>query len=93
MRYKAQQILHAVAGLILNLAFHMEDQYGVVYMVNIFLFPDLSLSEISQAALVAKRWYTALDIRKLTTYADTASLLHHQKVVPIVGWDAAKSML
>ena len=44
--YKAPWISHVVSGLVLNLAFHKEDPDGVRFTVKIFLFPDLSLSEI-----------------------------------------------
>ena len=82
-----------VAGLILSLAFHTEDPDGVEDTVNIFLFPDLSLSAISKAALVVRRWDTTLDIRTMVAYSDTASLLQHQEVELIIGWEAAVNIL
>ena len=82
-----------MAGLILSLAFHTEDPDGVEDTVNIFLFPDLSLSAISKAALVVRRWDTTLDIRTMVAYSDTASLLQHQEVELIIGWEAAVNIL
>ena len=93
MRYKTPLILQAVVALIPNLAFHTEDPDDFRYTVKIFLSPNLPLSENSEAAMVARQWDTALDIRTLTTYSDIAYLLHIHKVAPIVGWEAAKRML
>ena len=41
LRYIETQTLHAVAGLILNLAFHTEDLDGVGETVKHFLLPNL----------------------------------------------------
>ena len=54
--------------------------------VNIFMFPDLSLSAGSEASMVTRRWDTALDANTLTSYADVAALMKHQRLPPIVGW-------
>ena len=86
MRFKPPQISHAVAGLILNLTFNTKDPDGFRDTVNILLFPDLSLSVSSKAALVIGWWDTAVYRRTMTTYTKTASLLHRQKVAPIVLW-------
>ena len=75
MSYKAPCISYAVVGLVLNLAFHIEDPDEAGYTVKNFLFPDLSLSASSEAALVARRWDTALDSSMLATYTYTTSLL------------------
>ena len=93
MRYKDTRISHAVTVLIINLAFFIEDPYGVGYTVDILLFPKLSLSAGSEAVLVAQRWYIALDSSTLTTYTDTASLLHPHNISPITGWESTVSML
>ena len=85
MRFKPPQISHAVAGLILNLTFNTKDPDGFRDTVNILLFPDLSLSVSSKAALVIGWWDTDYS-STLTTYTKTASLLHSQKVAPIVLW-------
>ena len=60
---------------------------------KIFLFLDLSLSAGSEAALVARRWYMALNISTLTMYTDTATRLHLQKINPVVGLEAAVSIM
>ena len=64
-----------MVGLILNLSFHKEDSYGFRDTVTIFLFPRISLLDISEAALVVMQWYMVLDSSILTTYSDTAYLL------------------
>ena len=60
---------------------------------SIFFSPSLSLSAASEAALVARRWYTALYSSTLITYTDTTSLLQFQKVDTIIIWEAAVNML
>ena len=70
----------------------MDAPNGVRDTVNILLLPNLSLSEIYEAALVARQWDRALNTITLTTYQDTTYLLHHQKVATIVRWEVAKSM-
>ena len=82
-----------MAGLILSLAFHTEDPDGVEDTVNIFLLPNLSLSSGFKAALVARWWDTELYIGTLVTYSNTALLLQHQEVAPIIGWEAAVNIL
>ena len=62
-------------------------------MVNIFQFPDLSLSAGSEASMVTRRWDTSLDAKKMTSYADAAALMKQQRILPIVGWEAAEKML
>ena len=86
MRFKPPQISHAVAGLILNLTFNTKDPDGFRDTVNILLFLKLSLSVSSEAALVIGWWDTEVYSSTLTTYTKTASLLHSQKVAPIVLW-------
>ena len=71
--------------MLIRLSFHTEYPSGVGDTVSIFLFPNLSLSARSKAALVSRRWYIELDSSMLTTYDNTASLLIHQKVDPIFG--------
>ena len=51
----------------LSLEFHIEDPDGVKDTFNIFLFPNLSLSDRSEVALVTRRWDTDLGSRMLTT--------------------------
>ena len=51
-------------------------------MVNIFQFPDLSLSAGSEASMVTIIWDTALDVKKMTSYADAAALIKQQRILP-----------
>ena len=71
-------------GLILNLIFHTEYPDGVGDTVKIFQLLDLSISKISEMALVARRWGTALDISTPNMYANTTYLLQRQKLAPIM---------
>ena len=93
LRCKAPQVTHVVAVLLLGLHFHTEDPDCVNDTVNIFMFPDLSLSTGSEASMVTRRWDTDLDANTLTSYADAAALMHQQHIPPIVGWEAAEKML
>ena len=82
-----------MALLLLGLHFHTEDPDCVNDTVNIFMFPDLSLSAGSEATMVTRRWDTALDANTLTSYADAAALMKQQRIPPIVGWESAAKML
>ena len=82
-----------MAVLLLGLHFHTEYLDCVNDTVNIFMFPDLSLSAGSEASMVTWRWDTALDANTLTSYADAAALMKQQHISPIVGWEAAAKML
>ena len=93
LRYKAPRVTHAVAFLLLGLHSYTEDPDCVNDTVNIFMFTDLSLSSGSEASMVTRRWDTALDTKTLTSYADAAALMKHQRIPPIVGWEAAEKML
>ena len=61
--------------------------------VKICLFPDLSIAESSEYALLSNRLDTALDRNSHTYYKDAAALLQNQKVTPVVGWRAAVKQL
>ena len=52
LRCKVPQVTHAVAVVLLGLHFHTEDPDCVNDTVNIFQFPDLSLSAGSEASMV-----------------------------------------
>ena len=54
--------------------------------MNIFMFPDLSISAGTEAALVARRLDTALNSNTLTSYANTDVLMTKQRVSPIMEW-------
>ena len=81
-----------MAVLLLGLHFHTEYLDCVNDTVNIFMFPDLSLSAGSEASMVTWRWDTALDANTLTSYADAAALMKQQRIPPIVGWEAVEKM-
>ena len=81
-----------VAGLLLSLFFTQKTLMRSGTQ-SIFFSPSLSLSAASEAALVARRWYTALYSSTLITYTDTTSLLQCQKVDTIIIWEAAVNML
>ena len=91
--YKYHHIYHVVLGVIINLSFFTEDLYGARDTVNIFLFPNISLSEVLEAELEAQRWDTELDISILITYSNTSVLLKENMVAPTVVWEASFSML
>ena len=77
----------------LALAFHTADPDGVGDALNVLLFPDLSPSEGSEAALLTKKWYAILGGSTLTSFADTSLLMGKQKAAPIAGWDEASHQL
>ena len=93
LRCKAPLVTHAVAFLLLGIHFHTEDPDCVNDTVNIFMFPELSLSAGSEASMVTRRWDTALDANSLMSYADAAALMKQQRIPPILGWEAAAKML
>ena len=66
---------HSVAVLLLGIHFQTEDPDCVNDTVNIFQFPDLSLSARSEASMVTRRWDKALDANTLTSYNDAAALM------------------
>ena len=86
-------ISHIVAGILLSLALYIEDPDRVRDTVNIFLFTDLSLSAISEATLVSRRWGTAPDSSPLVNFKEIASLLQRKNVDPVIGLQAAVIML
>ena len=45
-----------VAFMVMALASHTEDPDGVGDALNIFLFPDISLSDGLEAALLTRKW-------------------------------------
>ena len=91
MRYQAQapHIYHAVAGTILSLVLYLAELGRAGETVNLFLFPNLLLFIVSEAALVSRMWYLGLDIITLATFVETASLLQGHLVKPMVGWEAS----
>ena len=43
--------------------------------------------------MVTQIWDTALEAYTMTSYTDAAALMKHQRIPPIVGWEAAANML
>ena len=56
LRFRAPHISHAVAVLVLGPAFYSRDPESVGDAINVFLFPELPPLEISEVALLARRW-------------------------------------
>ena len=52
LRLKALRVTHTLEVLLLGLHFHIEDPECVNDTVNIFMFPDLSLSAGSETSMV-----------------------------------------
>ena len=82
-----------MAVLLLGHDLFTEDPDFVNDTVNIFQFPDLSLSAGSEASMVARRWDTSLDANTMTSYADADALMKQQRILPIVVWEAAAKIL
>ena len=61
--------------------------------MKIFMFPYLYLAAGAEAALVSRRWETALESNTLTSYADTVALMTKQRIYPIMGWEGASKIL
>ena len=80
----APRISHAILVLVLGLAFYSEDPDGVGDAISILIFPDLSPSASSEAALLARRWDTILGGGAFTTFSDTSLLLAKEKVKPVM---------
>ena len=91
--FRPQRISHAVAVMVIALAFHTEDPDGVGDALNSFLFPDLPPSAGSETALLTRKWDSILGGGTLTSFAYTILLIEKQKVSPITGWDEASSQI
>ena len=50
--FRPPHIPHTILVMVMVLAFHTEDPYGVGDVLNIFLFPDLSPLTVLEAALL-----------------------------------------
>ena len=85
--------MHAVAVLLLGIHFFTEDHDCVNDNVNIFQFPNLSLSTGSESSMVTQRWDTMLDSNTMTSYAEAAALMKQQRIPPIFGWEAKVKIL
>ena len=73
LQCKTPRVTHYVAVLLLGIHFHTKDPDYVKNTVNIFHFPDISLSAGSEAAMVTRIWNTALDSNTMTSYANSAT--------------------
>ena len=83
-----------VAVLVLGLALYSEDPDGMGDAINVFMFTDLSLSAVLEAALLERRWYAVLGGGvALTSFADTSLLLSKQRVESVTIWEAADKKL
>ena len=56
MHYRAPQIPHAVAVMVLGLDFYIQNTDGMGGTVNILLFPYLSPSDGSKAVIMVWIW-------------------------------------
>ena len=93
LRFRPPYTPHAVAFMVMALAFHTKDPDGVGDMLNIFLFPDLSPLVGSEADLLTQKWYVILGGGTLTSFANMSLLMGKQKVAPIAEWYEAYSQL
>ena len=82
-----------MAVVLLGIHFFTKDPDCANNTVNIFQFPDLSLYVGSEAYMVTRRWDTALESNTMTSYADAAALVKKQRILTIVGWEAAAKIL
>ena len=79
--------------MVMSLAFHTKDPYGMGGVLNIFLFPDLSPLTWLEAALLTQKWDLILGGGTLNFFTDTILMMGKKKVVPIAGWDKAESQV
>ena len=93
LRFRPLRIPHAVAVMMMELAFHNKDPDRVGDALNIFFFPDLSPSSGSEASLLTQKWDTIFGGGTLTSFAEKILLMKKQKVAPIVGWDESAYQL
>ena len=61
--------------MVMALVFHTKDPGRVGDTLDIFLFPDLSPSAGSDAALLTRKWDVILGGGTLTSFADTSLLM------------------
>ena len=87
LQHKEPRISHIVSVLLLILDLYTDDPNGIGETLNIFLLPDLPLSESSEDTLVARMWDTDFILSTLKTFSDTVALLNRQKVPPTIGWE------
>ena len=93
LRFCPLYIPHTATVMVMALAFHTKDPDRVEDTLNIFLFPDLSPSARSEAALLTRKWDVILGGETLTYFTDMRLLMGKKKVASILGWDEAESQL
>ena len=85
LRFRPPYTPHAVAVMVMEIAFHTKDPDRLGDTLNIFLFPDLSPSSGSEAALLTHKWDAILGVGTLNSFTDMSLLMGKQKVAPIAG--------
>ena len=70
LRFCPPHIPHAVVAMVIALTFHNKDPDGMGDSLNIFLFPDLSPLEVSEAALLTRNWYKILESGTLISFEE-----------------------
>ena len=91
LRFCTLHTPHAVAVMLIVLAFHTKDPDGVGYTLNIFLLPNLSTLSGLEADLLTRNWNVIFGGETLNPFADTSLLMGKNRVAPIAGWDKAES--
>ena len=56
MSFRTPRIYHFSAVMVLALTLYTKDPNRVGYAINVFMFPDLSPSVGSEAALLTRQW-------------------------------------
>ena len=93
LRFRSPRTTHAIAVMVMEIAFHTENPDRVGDALNIFIFPDLSSLAGSEVALLTQKWDAILGGVTLTSFVETSMLTGKKKVAPIAGWDEASSQL
>ena len=78
LRFRPLHIPHAVAVIVMALAFQTKDPDVVEYKLNIFFFPDLYPSAGSEAALLTRKWGAILGVGTFTSLAETSLMMGKQ---------------
>ena len=63
------------------------------YFINVFIFPNLSLLALSEAAMLARRWDSIVEGVAPTSFEDTSLLLAKQLVDRVTSWEASEKQL
>ena len=84
-------ISHTISVMAMALTFHNNDPDGLGDALNTFLFPDLSPSSGSEAALLTRKWDAILGGGTLASFAETILLMGEQRSPP--SQDGTKHLL